>query len=191
VIPRKPSSVPRLDIPAAYSTIRQCGRALIDASGHLFPPLAEPSGFWLAATLQERARGSVGEVEQDAAAVLKELLSKTAAECGALTGRTRHLRPDQRRAVRCGDDRGKAYLRCGSGFGGERCQGADRTAAAGVEGGEDSAFGERGCPGRCVVEGRELGRGDGVVGAALDRQHALRRGGHEQGRVEGDGARVE
>jgi hypothetical protein len=36
-----------------------------------------------------------------------------------------------------------------------------------------------------VLEGLELGRRNRFVGAALDGQHALRWGGHEQRRVEG------
>jgi hypothetical protein len=71
-------------------------------------------------------------VEQGVAAVLTEPVRKTEAECMALAGGTRRIRPDHGRAVRCGDDPGEAHLRLGSGFRAERCQGTDRTAAAGV-----------------------------------------------------------
>jgi hypothetical protein len=58
-------------------------------------------------------------------------------------------------------------------------QSADRRGTAGVEGGQEAAFGVRHRPGWCVVEHPELCRGERVVAAALDCQHALRRSRHE------------
>ena len=130
-------------------------------------------------------------VEQRGAAVLKQQVSQPAAERGAIGDRTARLGPDHRGAVRGGDETGQAHRRFGSGLCDQLGQGADRCAATDVERGQEAPFGDRRCPGRSVVEGPELDRRDRVVGAALDGQHALRWGGHEQQWVKGRGDFVE
>ena len=74
---------------------------------------------------------------------------------------------------------------------GQLGQSADRHAAAGAERGQEAAFGDGRGPARRVIQGAELSRGNRVIGAALDGQHALRRGGHQQRWAEGRGGTVE
>ena len=130
-------------------------------------------------------------VEQRSAAVLKQPVSQPTAERLAVGDRTGRLRPDHRGAVRGGDEAGQAHRRFVSGLFGQLGQGADRGAATDVERGQEAAFGDRRGPGRSVVEGPELDRRSRVVCAALDGQHALRWGGHDQQWVKGRGDCVE